>query len=148
MRDPNFGAVVLTFYFENIWNLMIFATGRHSKKFAKFFDRPFWERGFRQLTFLKDEDWILSNIVRLSICGIQILYRFENTKEPMPEDQYLGQYAVGLTTKISWFIKTGKDMTSPIGTSLQFDNFDFLQRILQRIVRQKDLNDFILKKVF
>ena len=39
-------------------------------------------------------------------------------------------------------------MTSPIGTSLQFDNFDFLQRILQRIVHQKDLNDFILKKVF
>ena len=66
----------------------------------------------------------------------------------MPEDQYLSQYAVGLTTEISWFIKTGKDMTSRIGTSLQFDNFDFLQRILQRIVHQKDLNDFILKKVF
>ena len=66
----------------------------------------------------------------------------------MPEDQYLSQYAVGLTTKISRFIKTGKDMSSPIGTSHQFDNFDFLQRILQRIAHQKDLNDFILKKVF
>ena len=54
-------------------------------------------------------------MVMLYIIGIQILYRFENRKEPISENEYLSQY-VGLPTKISWFIKTGKDMNSPIGT--------------------------------
>ena len=47
---------------------------------------------------------------------MQILYWFENTKEPMPKNSYLNQYVAALPSKLSWFIKRGKDMTSPIGT--------------------------------
>ena len=32
---------------------------------------------------------------------MQILHRFEKTKEPMSENQYLSQYAVGLPYEIS-----------------------------------------------
>ena len=37
VRDLNFGAVVLTFDYENVSNLMIFGTGRPSQKFGQFF---------------------------------------------------------------------------------------------------------------
>ena len=45
VRDPNFGAVILTFDYENVSNLMTFG--------QKFW--PFREQGFCRLTFLKGE---------------------------------------------------------------------------------------------
>ena len=55
-------------------------------------------------------------MVILYIIGIPSLYWLENTKETVPEDEYLSQYVARLTSKISWFIKRGKDMTIPIKT--------------------------------
>ena len=43
---------------------------------------------------------------------MQILYWFENTKEPMPENQYFSWYVARLPSKI----KREKDMTSQTGT--------------------------------
>ena len=74
-----------------------------------------------------------------------VLYWFGNTKEPMPENQYLSQHNVGLLSKINWFIKRGKDMTSPIGTHpstvQQFWLFTANSAYFQQIVHERDLND-------
>ena len=72
VSEPNFGAVILTFDYENISNLVTFGTGRPIQKLGQFFVL-FRERGFRRLTFLKGEKSTLSNMVILYIIGIQIL---------------------------------------------------------------------------
>ena len=93
---PNFRAIVLTFDYENKSHLMTFGTRCASKKFGQFF-MGHLELVFHRLTFFKGENPILSNIV----IGMQILYWFENTKEPMSENQYLSQYVVGLPSKVT-----------------------------------------------
>ena len=66
-----------------------------------FFVRQIGSRAFVTLIFLKREKSNLSNIATLYIIEMQILHRFEKTKEPMSENQYLSQYAVGLPYEIS-----------------------------------------------
>ena len=94
----------------------LLALGVPPKSLGNFFYVPFRERDFCRLTFLKGEKSTLSNMVILYIIGMQILYWFKNTTEPMSENWYLSQYVARLPSKISWFITRGKDMTSPIGT--------------------------------
>ena len=66
-----------------------------------FFVRQIGSRAFVTLIFFKREKSNLSNIATLYIIEMQILHRFEKTKEPMSENQYLSQYAVGLPYEIS-----------------------------------------------
>ena len=100
--NSNFGEVLLTFDYENVSNLMTFGTGWQSGKFGySFFVRQIGSRAFVTLIFLKREKSNLSNIATLYIIQMQILHRFEKTKEPMSENQYLSQYAVGLPYEIS-----------------------------------------------
>ena len=68
---------------------MTFCTECLSQKFGQFLYVPFRERGLRRLTFLKGEKSTLSNMVILYIIGMQILYSFENAKEPLPDNSYL-----------------------------------------------------------
>ena len=91
---PNFRAIVLTFDYENKSHMMTFGTICASKNFGQFF-MGHLELAFHRLTFFKGENPILSNMV----IGMQILYWFENTKEP--ENQYLSQYVVGLPSKVT-----------------------------------------------
>ena len=88
VSDPSFGAVVLTFDYENISNLMTFATRRCSQKFGQFFYELFRERGFAGQRSLR----MKNQLYKICSCYVSlecILYWFENTKEPMPENQYL-----------------------------------------------------------
>ena len=70
-----------------IWWLL--AVGVPPESLGNFFYVPFRERGLCRLTFLKGEKSTFSNMVILYIIGMQILYWFKNTKEPMPENSYL-----------------------------------------------------------
>ena len=63
-------AVVLSFNYENMSNLMTFGTGHPSQKFGQFFYGPFREWGFCWLTFLKVKKSTLSNMVILYIIGM------------------------------------------------------------------------------
>ena len=46
MCDPNFGAAVLTFDYENVSNLMTFGTGHPSQEFGHFFKGHLGNRAF------------------------------------------------------------------------------------------------------
>ena len=112
------------------------------KSLGSFFYGTSREKGFCWLGFLKVKKSILSNMVMLHIIGMQMLYWFENTKEPMSKNQYLSQYVVGLPSKISWFIKRGKDMSGQIRIhpSLVRQFWLFTEYLLP-ILCKRDLND-------
>ena len=106
-----------------------------------FFVRQIGSRAFVTLIFLKREKSNLSNIATLYIIEMQILHRFEKTKEPMSENQYLSQYAVGLPYEISWFKKRTKYMTSSIKIHLSQAQkcWLFTKNIL--VLQKRDLKD-------
>ena len=83
--DQLFWHLIMKIY--QIWWLL--ALDFPPKSLGNFFYVPFREQGFRWLTFSKGEKSTLLNMVKLYIIGMQILYWFKNTKEPIPENQYL-----------------------------------------------------------
>ena len=73
---------------------------------------------------------------------MQILYWFENTNEPMSENQYLSQYVVGLpSNKLIYKKKEGYDWPNQDPPQSGSKILTFHKEYLQQIVHKRDLND-------
>ena len=129
-----------------IWWLL--AQGVPPKNWAIFYGL-FRKRAFRQLMFLKGEKSVLSNMV-IYIIWMQILYWFENTNEPMSENQHLSQHVVGLPwNKLIYKKKEGYDWPNQDPPQSGSKILTFHKEYLQWIVHERDLNDLhCYKKIF